>query len=108
MKRILTALGNPTLNQELRKYNKYDVVSEDLFYQEAVLDFLKQEDSDVIVLSGLLQGQYNVVDFAKEVKEKQITSRVILIVDTITDEEKNILISKNCIKCCNVFSVVIE
>jgi len=94
MKRILTALGNPTLNQELKKYNKYDVVSEDLFYQEAVLDFLKEEEIDVIVLSGLLQGQYNMVEFAKEVKKNQITSRVILIVDTITDEEKNILISK--------------
>ena len=26
MKRILTALGNETLNQELKKYSKYDVV----------------------------------------------------------------------------------
>ena len=69
MKKVLTALGNPTLNQELRKYSKYDVVTDDLFYQEAVLDFLKEEDFDVIVLSGLLQGQYNMIDFAKEVKK---------------------------------------
>lgn len=94
MKKVLTALGNPTLNQELRKYSKYDVVTDDLFYQEAVLDFLKEEDFDVIVLSGLLQGQYNMIDFAKEVKKNQITSRIILIVDSITEEEKNILISK--------------
>ena len=94
MKRILTALGNPTLNQELKKYSKYDVVSDDLFYQEAVLDFIKEDNLDVIVLSGLLQGQYNMLDFAKEVKKNQIASRVILIVDFITEEEKNILISK--------------
>lgn len=94
MKSVLTALGNPTLNQELRKYNKYDVVSEDLFYQEAVLDFLKENELDVIVLSALLQGQYNMLDFVKEVKKKQITARVILIVETISEEEKNILISK--------------
>ena len=58
MKRILTALGNPTLNQELKKYSKYEVVSDDLFYQEAVLDFIKEIDksypipSQIAVMSG--------------------------------------------------------
>lgn len=94
MKKVLTALGNETLNNELKKYSKYDVVSEDLFYQEAVLDFLKIEDVDVIILSGLLQGQYDMIEFVKTVKKKNITSRIILIVDTISEEEKNILISK--------------
>ena len=94
MKRILTALGNSTLNNELKKYSKYDIVSEDLFYQEAVLDILKKETVDVMVISGLLQGQEGIVDFLKEVKKLAITARIILIVDTISDEDKNILISK--------------
>jgi len=94
MKRILTALGNSTLNNELKKYSKYDIVSEDLFYQEAVLDVLKKETVDVIVISGLLQGQERIVDFLKEVKKIAIVTRIILIVDTISDEDKNILISK--------------
>ena len=94
MKRILTALGNSTLNNELKKYSKYDIVSEDLFYQEAVLDMLKKETVDVIVISGLLQGQEGIVDFLKEVKKSAIATRIILIVDTFSDEDKNILISK--------------
>ncbi|MBO5141924.1 MAG: ATP-binding cassette domain-containing protein [Clostridia bacterium] len=94
MKRILTALGNSTLNNELKKYSKYDVIAEDLFYQEAVLDVTKTEDVDVIVISSLLQGQYDSIEFLKEVKKNNITTRIILIVDTISEEQKNILISK--------------
>ena len=33
MKRIITALGNSTLNNELKKYSKYYVISDELFYQ---------------------------------------------------------------------------
>lgn len=94
MKRILTALGNATLNNELKKYSKYDVISDDLFYQEAVLDFSKKEDIDVIIISSLLQGQYDTIDFLKEVRKNNIATRIILIVDTISEEDKNVLISK--------------
>ena len=41
MKSIITAMGNPTLNNELIKYAEYDVISEDFFYQDAVLDFIE-------------------------------------------------------------------
>lgn len=94
MKRIITALGNSTLNNELKKYSKYDVISDDLFYQEAVLDISKIENIDVIVISALLQGQYNLIEFLTEVKKNNITARIILIVDSLPEEEKNILISK--------------
>lgn len=94
MKKILTALGNATLNNELKKYSKYDVMNDDFFYQEAVLDYLEKEEVDVVIISSLLQGQYDMIEFLKEVKKKQISARIILIVDTILEEEKNILISK--------------
>ena len=94
MKKIVTALGNSTLNDELKKYSKYDVLAEDLFYQEAVLDISKMKEIDVIIISALLQGQYDMIEFLKEVKKNNITTRVILIVDTISEEDKNILISK--------------
>ena len=94
MKKIITALGNNILNNELKKYSKYDVISDDLFYQEAVLDISKIENIDVIVISALLQGQYNLIEFLTEVKKNNITARIILIVDSLPEEEKNILISK--------------
>lgn len=94
MKKIITALGNPTLNNELRRYEKYDVLSEDLLYQEAILDCLDKEEADVIIISALLQGDKSPLEFAESVKEKCYSARVILIVENISEEDKNILVSK--------------
>ncbi|MBR4110591.1 MAG: AAA family ATPase [Clostridia bacterium] len=94
MKKILTALGNPTLNNELKKYEKYDVVCDDLQYQEAVFDVLESESPEVIILSGLLQGQFEFNEFVLEVKKKDVGARIIIIVDEIDEETKNLLMAK--------------
>lgn len=94
MKKILTALGNPTLNNELKKYEKYDVVCDDLQYQEAVFDVLEGESPEVIILSGLLQGQFEFSEFVLEVKKKDVGARIIIIVDEIDGETKNLLMAK--------------
>ena len=79
MNRIITALGNPVLNNELKRYEKYDVVCDDLQYQEAVFDVLENEEVDTIILSGLLQGQSEFLEFALQVKKKNISSRIIMV-----------------------------
>lgn len=94
MTRILTALGNPTVNNELKKYEKYDVIGDDLQYQEAVFDVLAYEEPQVIILSGLLQGQFEFSEFVFEVRKKDISARIIIIVDEIDYETKNLLMSK--------------
>lgn len=94
MTKIITALGNPIVNNELKKYEKYDVFCDDLQYQEAVLDVLANDEPNVIILSGLLQGQFEFCEFVFEVKKKNIAARIIVIVDEIDAETKNLLISK--------------
>ena len=94
MKKIITALGNNTLNDELKKYSKYNILADDIFYQEGLIDFISQNEADIIILSGLLQGENNLIDFVSQVRSISISSRIIIIVDEITAEERNILISK--------------
>ena len=94
MKKIVTALGNSFLNDELTKYAKYDVLTDDIIYQEGVLDFISQKEVDVLIISGLLQGTQNLVDFASAIRQQNIMMRVVFIVDSISDEEKNLLFSK--------------
>lgn len=94
MKRIVTALGNEVLNIELRKYTKYEVLNEDIFYQDGLLDFLDNNEADVVVVSGLLQGDFNIIEFANEIKERNFKARIIFIVDNISKENLNILTSK--------------
>ncbi len=94
MKTIITALGNQTLNNELKKHSKYDVLEEDFLYQEALMEYASKNEADVIIVSGILQGDTPMVDFITELKNTRVSSRIILIVDEISDEDKNILISK--------------
>lgn len=94
MTKILTALGNPTVNNELKKYEKYDVIGDDLQYQEAVFDVLAYEEPEVIIISGLLQGQFEFSEFVFEIRKKDISARIIIIVDQIDVETKNLLMAK--------------
>ena len=94
VKKIVTALGNETLNNELRKYSKYDVLEEDFLYQEALSTFIQENDVDVIIVSGILQGDIHMVDFISSIKDARYSSRIILIVESISNEDKNILTSK--------------
>ena len=66
MKRILTAMGNVTLNNELKRYSEYEVNEQDLFYQDAVIDLITEEEYDVLIVSALLQGQSEFPDFLEK------------------------------------------
>lgn len=85
MKRILTAMGNPTLNLELKKYTKYELNEDDLYYQEAALDALKSQKYDVLLASGLLQGEFEFCEFLSEIRMLNKTIRIIVVVDEITN-----------------------
>lgn len=83
MKKILTAMGNDTLNKELMKYSKYDLITDDLFYQEAVLDVMKEEKCEVLIVSSLLQGQLEFYDFIVRIHKMDSLMRIIVIADEV-------------------------
>ena len=41
MKKIITALGNQVLNNELKKINEFEIVANDLQYKEAIIELLE-------------------------------------------------------------------
>ena len=102
MKTVLTALGNPTLNNELRRYEKYDVISEDLLYQDALLDIIDEENVDSIIISSLLQGQNDFCEFVQKIRSKNSVARIIVIADELTDNTKFLLANMG------VFDVLID
>lgn len=95
MKRIITAMGNQTLNNELKKYAEYDILGEDLFYQDAVIDLLEIENADILTLSGLLQGQWELNEFIDRIQKIAPTIRIIIIMDEINSDIKCGLLERN-------------
>lgn len=86
MKKVLTAMGNATLNNELKRYLEYELNENDLFYQDAVLDKLAEEKYDVLVVSALLQGQFEFPDFIDKIKAMDKVVRIIIVTDEISSD----------------------
>ena len=88
MKRILTAMGNATLNNELKRYSDYDLNEQDLFYQDAVIDLISENQYDVLIMSALLQGQFEFPDFLDKIRNIDKQVRIIIVTDEITPDLK--------------------
>lgn len=84
-KKILTAMANTTLNKELKRYIKYEVSEEDLYYQEAVIEELAKYKYDVLLVSGLLQGEFEFCEFLEKIKNMSGEIRVIVVTDEVNN-----------------------
>lgn len=91
MKRIITAMGNEVLNMELKKYAKYDVLFEDLLCQDIVISKLSKVEADALIISGLLQGRWNLEEFIEKVRNINNNIRIIIVTDEIDNTTKKIL-----------------
>lgn len=102
MKRIITAMGNEVLNNELRKYAKYDVLFEDLFCQDILISKISKVEADTIIISGLLQGQWDLEEFVEKIKAKSNLARIIIVTDEIDKNTRKIL------EYHNIFDVFLD
>ena len=95
MKKIITALANPELNINLKKISEFDVVTEDIQYQEGVLETLDEKDVDLLVLSELLKGENNLKDLLKKIKQKKPNIKIILLLEKENNEKIKIAKEEN-------------
>ena len=95
MKKIITAVGNPFLNEELKKYEEYEILGPDILYQEGILEKLeKNKQIDFLILSELLPGEINLIDLITKIKEKNPKIEIIIILEEEKEILKNRLIEK--------------
>ena len=99
MKKIITALDNPTLNINIKKEKELEILCNDIQYQEGVLDILeKYKKIDYIIISELLQGNYNIKELIEKIKEKNNIVKIIIILENKKEELENFLYSKGVYK----------
>ena len=110
IKKIITAIGNPTINEDLKEEN-YDIVCADILYKEGILEFLEINNKvDYIIINDKLEGKINTEDLIEKIKILNKNIKIILIskneinnkkiykkIENISTEE-----IKNIISCENI------
>lgn len=101
MKKIVTALGNPILNNELKKYKEFQIMINDIQYQEAIIEFLEIEKNiDYIILNEILPGNISIEELINKIKIKNENIEIIIILEKENKELESFLFSK---KIFNIF-----
>ena len=87
MKKIITALANPELNNSLKKQDEFDVLVDDIQYQDGILEILSEKEADILIMSELLKGENNLKELLKKIKQKNQNIKIILFLEK-EDPEK--------------------
>lgn len=89
MKKIITALGNQVLNNELKKINEFEIVANDLQYKEAIIELLEiNKNVNYIILSGILPGNITLTDLITKIKIINNNIEIILLLEKKLKEQK--------------------
>ena len=95
MKKIITAIGNPTLNVNLKRENEFEVMSEDIQYQDGIFEFLEKEPNiNFIILSELIPGNLEIKNLIEKIKLINNNIQIILFLEKENKELENYLYAK--------------
>lgn len=96
MKKIITALADPQLNNELKKDNDFIVMGKDIQYQEGVIEILEEEkEVDFLIISEVLPGDEKIESLIEKIKIINNNINIIIILENKKEELEKYLYSKN-------------
>lgn len=89
MKKIMTAMNNPILNEELKNENDVELICKDIQYKEGVLEVLENNtEINYIIIDFNLPGEIEIEYLIEKILE---INKIIKIIITIKKENKNII-----------------
>lgn len=98
MKKIITAINNPKLNEELRKEKKFEIIGKDIQYKEAIFEILEKNNNiDLIILSEKILGEIKLEKVIEKIKSINKKIKIIFILEKENIELEKILIKNNII-----------
>lgn len=99
MKKIITAIGNPILNEKLKIEKNIEVIGNDIQYQEGIFEILEKENYiDFLILSEIISGNFKIEKLIEKIKLINKNIKIIIILENKKEELENILISKGIFK----------
>ena len=99
MKKVITAIGNPIVNEKLKIEKSIEVIGKDIQYQEGIFEILEKENNiDFLILSEIISGDLNFLQLIEKVQLKNKNIRIIVVLENKNEELENLLISKGIFK----------
>ena len=93
--KIITALENPKTNEKLKENPNFEILGNDIQYQEGVIEKLEQNpEINLIIISELLSGQIGFKNLIEKIKIINKNIEIIVILKNENEETKKYLISK--------------
>lgn len=94
--KIITALQNPEINKLLKEKTNYNIVENDIQYQEGIIEILEENNEiDLIIISELLPGNIGIKEVINKIKERDSNLEIIVILENKNSKIKEFLIQKN-------------
>lgn len=91
MKKIITALDNEKINVELRKLADYEIIGNDISYQDGIFEILEKENPDILLLSEIIKGNLEIKNLILKIKEKNNNLEIIVFLEKENPELLNFL-----------------
>ena len=96
MKKIITAINNPKLNEQLKQLNQYKIVAPDIQYQDGIFEILeKEKEIQFLILSEILYGKNNLKELIQKIKKINSKIKIILILEKENTEKEKLLKEEN-------------
>ena len=109
MKKIITAINNPKLNEELRKEKNFKIIGKDIQYKEAILEILeKGPNIDLIILSEEILGEIKIENLIEKIKLINEKIKIIYILEKENKKLEKILIKNNIIDIYYNYQINLE
>ena len=92
MKKIITALNYPKLNEELQKEKDVKIENKDIIYKEGILEILEiKKQIDIIIINYDLPGNITIENLIQKIKKINSKTELIFILETKNPEKEKIL-----------------
>ncbi len=98
LKKIITAIDSPEINEKLKKEYKLEIVGKDIQYREAILDVLKKrKDVNTIILYEKILGKITIEELITEIQKINSNINIIFFLEK-NNKEKILKLQENNIK----------
>lgn len=95
MKKIITALQNQRVNEKLASNEEIKVMTNDIQYQEGIIEALEiNYDIDFVLFSELLPGNMKIEELIEKIKQINENIKIIIILENKKQELENYLLAK--------------